>query len=207
MNRKTKILIIVLALLAGALLGLRLLIKTPNQKVVYVLAENEATNVSTVSLKIQIDFEQALSSENQYAFTINPEVKTITKKLENSNKTLQITSEEPLHPNTNYQITIKDKNKILWQSDFTTEVLQGDPTIPYEGQKYTQDNYPLLEFIPYETESFSVRYSAPLTLTITIKKGEQKTIEPLIIDWIKSHGVDPSTHQLKWVTPAPSPAL
>lgn len=207
MNRKTKILIIVLAILAGALLGLRLLIKTQNQKVVYVSPENAATNISTSFLKVQIDFDLPLANENQYFVNINPEIKTLAKKLENSNKTLILTSEEPLHPNTLYKLEVKDKNKILWQSTFTTENLQGDPTIPYEGQKYTQDNYPLLEFIPYETESFSVRYSAPLTLTVTIKKGEQKTIEPLIIDWIKSHGVDPSTHQLKWVIPAPSPAL
>lgn len=207
MNQKTKILIIVLAVFAGILFGLRLLVKIPSQKVVYFLPENLATNISTTSLNIQIDFSYSLTNENQYNINIVPEIKTLLKKLDNNGKTLRLTSEEPLHPNTNYQITIKDKNKTLWQSSFTTEKLQGDPVIPFEGQKYTQDNYPLLEYIPYETENFSVRYSAPLTLTVTIKKGEQKTIEPSIKEWIKSHSVDPSTHQFKWVTPAPSPAL
>lgn len=207
MNQKTKILIIVLAVLAGILFGLKLLVKGPSQKVVYVLPENLAVNISTTSLNVQIDFNLPLTNENQYNVNIIPEIKTILKKLDNNGKTLRLSSEEPLHPNTNYQIAIKDKNKILWQSTFTTENLQGDPVIPFEGQKYTQDNYPLLEYIPYETENFSVRYSAPLTLTITIKKGEQKTIQPQIEEWIKSHNVDPSTHQIKWVTPAPSPAL
>lgn len=206
MNQKTKISIIILAILAGALLGLRLLIKSPNQKVVFVSPENLAANISASSLKMQIDFGLPLANESQYLINITPEVKTISKKLENNGKSLLLTSEEPLHPNTVYKLEVRDKNKVLWQSSFTTEKLEGDPVIPYEGQKYTQSNYPLLEFIPYETESFSVRYSAPLTLTVTIKKGTQKIIEPLIIDWIKSHGVDPLTHQIKWVTPAPSPA-
>lgn len=207
MNQKTKILIISLAVLTGVLFGLRLIVKAPSQKVVYFSPENLAVDISTVSLNIQIDFDLPLANENQYSISIIPEIKTLMKKLDNNGKTLRLTSEEPLHPNTNYQVIVRDKNKTLRQSSFTTEKLQGDPTIPFEGQKYTQDNYPLLEFIPYETEDFSVRYSAPLTLTVSIEKGEQKTIESSIKEWIISHSVDPSTHQIKWVTPAPSPAL
>ncbi len=203
MNRRTKISIIVLAIFAGILFGLRLLVKNPSQKVVFVSPENLATNISASLLKVQVDFDLPLTNENQYVINVSPEIKTISKKLENNSKSLFLTSEEPLHPNTVYKLEIRDKNKVLWQSTFTTEKLEGDPVIPYEGQKHTQSNYPLLKFIPYETENLSVKYSAPLTLTVTIKKGAQKLMKPLIIDWIKSHGVDPSTHQIKWVTLEP----
>ena len=203
MNKNTLRLIFVLALIAGILWGIKLFLLKPTAppQVVFVSPSNHEENISTVS-KIKIDFNQPIE-KNEINVNLSPSTETLIS-FENNQKTLTLVPKKPFHSNTTYTIEVFNKNnKPLWRSFFTTEKLQGDPTIPYESEKYTQTNYPLLEFIPYETESFSVTYSQPLTLKVTLKKGTKEIIESTVLNWIKSHGIDPSTHKIDWVTPGP----
>lgn len=204
MNKRTVTFIFILAALAGLLLGLRLFLtqKEAALKVVLVSPENLATNIS-VSAQIKIDFNRPLTSENEVSATLSPVV-SLTPALANNNQTLVLNPQGPLSSSTEYTLTVVDsKNKTPWQSKFTTEKLQGNPRLPYEIEQFTKQNYPLLEFIPYITDNFFITYSGPLALQVTIKRGSQSAIAPLVLEWITSHGVDSSTHQIKYFTPAP----
>lgn len=203
MNKKTIILISILALIAGLLLGLKLfLTQKPPLQIISVIPENQAKNISTEKLEVKIDFNRQLKNQKEVKIDFFPQIKTTIFSFENEQKDLIITSQEPLQPNTTYFFEVKDKkDKTLWQSSFTTEKLAGDPLIPYQDEQNTQKNYPLLEFIPYETEKFSVAYSGPLMLEVKVKKGDKKEIKQAVLDWISEKGVDPQTHQIKWVTP------
>ena len=80
-------------------------------------------------------------------------------------------------------------------------VLRWVPTAAddYEIRKY----YPLAQFLPYNSDDFDVGYyTDKLTLPVTIKTPDVARAKQEVRDWIQSHGVDPSTHQLIWTTPA-----
>jgi len=63
--------------------------------------------------------------------------------------------------------------------------------------------FPLVEFLPYETENFYLDYVAPLHLRATIKKAAVSAqIKQEILNWISSKGVDPQTHKIDFI-PAP----
>ena len=67
--------------------------------------------------------------------------------------------------------------------------------------------FPLVEFVPFETDNFRVDYQAPLSLKVIVKKGDKLATKSLVESWIKSKGVNPATHQIKYFTPELSPAL
>jgi hypothetical protein len=198
-RKNTIILLFGLALIIGLLVGLTLLLKkkAPSLEVVYVSPENQTENVA-ISTQIKIDFNQPLKNQEEVVIELSPETE-IDKKLENDNQTLVLSPRLQLHPNADYQLTIKNqKEQLLWQSNFKTEKMQGDPNLPAAQIEYTKENYPLLPYIPYEADKFYVVYSRPLTLKVVILRGSQKEVEPLVFDWIRSHGVDPETHTISW---------
>lgn len=201
MNKKTLILIVLLALLASFFLGLKLWWK-PEQElsVVNFFPENQTQDISTAGLKITVDFNRPLKDRQEINFLINPSVEDVSLNLENNQQTLSVTSQEPLQPETNYSFAITDKkDQILIQAGFQTEPLQGNPGPIYQEEKYVKSNFPLLEFTPYKTETFSVYYINPLTLQVSISQGEQREIEKEVKDWIKSKGVDPETHKIEFI--------
>lgn len=199
-RRNTIILLFGLALIVGLLVGLTFLLrkKVPELKVVYVSPENQAENI-LISLLIKIDFNQPLKDKNEVIIELSPQTE-IEKSLENNQQTLILTPKFQLHPNATYTLEIKDKKEhLLWQSSFATEKMQGDPNIPAAQIEYTEENYPLLPHIPYEANNFYIVYSRPLTLKVVILKGTKEAIEPLVLDWIHSHNVDPSSHTISYV--------
>lgn len=69
-----------------------------------------------------------------------------------------------------------------------------------EEMEGTKESYPLIKFVPYETENFEIRYEAPLFLRVTIKKENVETIKKEVIQWIRSKGIDPVGHRIEWTT-------
>jgi len=79
---------------------------------------------------------------------------------------------------------------------------KGEP--PEEILDSLKKKFPLIEFLPYETNNFSVDYIAPLHLQVRIKNATfSAQIKQEATNWIKSHGIDPSTHKIDWVIPGP----
>lgn len=96
--------------------------------------------------------------------------------------------------------TIESKFPIPTPTFFKKE--QGES--PEELLKNLKQKFPLIEYLPYETEKFSINYQAPFSLKIKIKKTEElEIIKKEVLNWIQSKGVDPTTHQIEWLTPEP----
>lgn len=69
--------------------------------------------------------------------------------------------------------------------------------------------FPLVEYLPYETDDFIVDYIAPFHLEVKIKRSISKSlVTKEVLNWIISKDVDPQTHQIDFVylpsiTPVP----
>lgn len=74
---------------------------------------------------------------------------------------------------------------------------------PADLLKSLKTKFPLIESLPYKTDRFSIDYKAPLSLKVEIKVATQTAeIKKEVLDWIKTKGVDPSTHKIEFI-PAP----
>jgi hypothetical protein len=77
---------------------------------------------------------------------------------------------------------------------------EGKGDSPLEILDSLKKNFPLVEFLPYETENFYLDYIAPLHLRATIKKATVSAqIKQEILNWIVSKGVDPQTHKIDFI--------
>lgn len=93
-----------------------------------------------------------------------------------------------------------------------TQFILPSPIAPQEGKgespadlfRSLKEKFPLAAFLPYETETFSIDYVAPLSLKVEIKIAAQADqTKKEVLDWIWSKGVNPATHQIKYFTPEP----
>ena len=85
----------------------------------------------------------------------------------------------------------------------TSILNEGKGDSPSKILESIKEKFPLVEFLPYETESFYIDYIAPLHLQISVKKTTiSAQIRQEIFNWIKSKGVDPQTHKIDF-TPEP----
>lgn len=110
-----------------------------------------------------------------------------------------------------YQPTVTPP-EISFPTPTPPQFIPSSPTPPQEGKgespaalfRSLQERFPLAAFLPYETKTFAVDYIAPLSLKVEIKIATQAAqIKKEVLDWIWSKEVDPATHQIKYLTPAP----
>lgn len=191
---KPKILIIILAFLAILLVIFNLLNRLyQSLEVVAVFPADGAT---------EIDLEPFLKIQ----FNRQPEVLVIRSQpeidysLQTKENTTTLVLNQPLKPETQYTLTILVQGKEVFSWSFTTRLMTESEVVEEEIEESLKD-YPLISLVPYETENFEIRYEAPLFLIIKIKKGKADLIKEEVLDWIRSNGVDPATHQIEWLTP------
>lgn len=100
--------------------------------------------------------------------------------------------------------------EIPFPTPVPTQFILPSPIIPQEGKgesptdlfRSLKEKFPLVAFLPYENENFSIDYAAPMSLKVEIKIATQTAqIKREVLDWISSRGVDPATHQIKWSLP------
>ena len=87
---------------------------------------------------------------------------------------------------------------------FTTQTLdtegKGDPNIGQKLLQQEQQDFPLLHWVPYETADFAVDYLEPLKLEVAVKTTREAA-EAGVKSWIRSHGVDPASHEVSYIAP------
>lgn len=59
--------------------------------------------------------------------------------------------------------------------------------------------YPLFRATPYSTADFDLKYTDALSLVVRIKSRDVEAARARALAWIRSQGVDPSTHRIEWV--------
>lgn len=160
-------------------------------------------------LKLELRVQEALPlQKNQvdlnqsFGFTFNKKPKNITittspvfefeQRIDK--KKLTIIPKQKLEQETRYIIFIKQRGKEIFKYSFTTRGSTETEMVELDTQ-ITLEEYPLAYELPLETEKYSVIYTDPLTLQITIKTGTKTQIEKEIIDWVKEKEVDPATHK------------
>ena len=191
---KTLIIILILLIIVLAVFNI---FKKRSQPLQVISASplNGAENVDLdVSLEIRFNREPTT-----FSVLSQPE---IDYSLQTSNSTVTLVLNQPLKPKTQYSLTVLSQGKTIFAWSFTTRLFTEGEAIE-EEIKITQKTYPLIDFVPYETENFRIAYEDPLYLRVKIKKKNVSAIKKEVLDWIRSKGVDPQTHQIEWVTPGP----
>lgn len=195
--------IIILSVVAGILLGIKLIL--PEEKKLELIESSPSNNQEGVKIfsTLKFAFNLTTSSEELIILT-NPDFGYSSDNFDKN--TIEIKPENPLEFETEYSIVIKNnKYKDFYEVvKFKTE--NGEiPAYTQEQQKefyeqlerQTYKDYPLFDFIPYQTDNFTVGYSRPLILSITLKKDTAE-IRQEVLTWIRSKGVDPATHKIEW---------
>lgn len=196
MKIQPKTLIIILILLIIVLAALNLF-KKPYQplQVISVSPLNSAEDVD-LDVPLEIRFNREPTT---FSVLSQPE---IDYSPQTSDTTLTLVLNQPLKPKTQYSLTVLSQGKTISSWSFTTRLFTEGEAIE-EEIKITQETYPLIDFVPYETENFRIAYEEPLYLRVKIKKKNVSTIKKEVLDWIRSKEVDPQTHQIEWLTPGP----
>lgn len=98
--------------------------------------------------------------------------------------------------NTQYSLTLHYNNQPIHSLTFTTLPQQSDPRYVQEINNELKRDYPLAVKTPFDRPGFSVVYSNPLTLEITLKEGVEERSEIInsVRDWVKENGLDPDSH-------------
>lgn len=84
-------------------------------------------------------------------------------------------------------------------SGFQKEVIQeeGVGESPEEIIQSLRKKFPLYDWAPYTSENFSVRYVDKFQLEVSLKENTPEARQE-VLDWIRSKGVDPETHEIDW---------
>lgn len=190
--------LVLLALVAIVLIFRSSSLKTPTLK--STLPLDDAKNVTLIS-SVSFVFNEAvlladftLSSDPSFNYLLtqpNPET---------------IIASHPLsfQPSTTYTLTLNWKGRLLTTKQFSTLVAQEDPLLIQNMKDELASDYPLGNSTPYETPSYRVVYSAPLTLAISLKSPgfDQDLAISEIKSWVKSQGGNVDLH--KYVIAAPN---
>jgi hypothetical protein len=158
--------------------------------IVQVYPNPESKNVD-VKTDINVIFDQEPSLKD-ISFKINPEFEF---KQELFDRSLVITPKENLQGNTTYHIDVLIEKENIFSWTFSTRKLSESEVIEIEVEE-TQRMYPLANYLPLKTDSYRLTYIKPMVLQVTLKTGSEMEVEEEIKEWIKSKGIDPSTHQI-----------
>jgi hypothetical protein len=158
--------------------------------------------------EIQISFTTnvPIVSENSFAVSIGPALPNYGKYI-NSYPTKTITSQVygAMAPGTKYTVAVYDASKkLVYSWSFTTSQTPAQSSsglVREEEQQIIKNSYPLFNYVPYNSNDFYIDYTGKLTLLVTVKINNMEQVKKEALGWIKSKGVDPSTHVIHFEYP------
>lgn len=154
-------------------------------------------------LPITMKFDVPVSASD---FTITSMPEENWNTAQHDSQTLTFNHSQYLKSNTSYTLSLIYKSKPLTSLTFTTAGGEADPRYYQQIQSDLNTKYPLAKYTPYDTPSYHVVYSAPLTLEITIKSAGISRDQAIadIRAWVASVGGDVAGHQYVIASPAPT---
>jgi hypothetical protein len=77
---------------------------------------------------------------------------------------------------------------------------------PGSGQGITEEEfvqdiiekYPLTPYLPYPGEKYTIKYTAPKTIEVSVNQATASASRQEVLSWIEEQGVDPKTHTINW---------
>ncbi len=175
----------------------------PSNKVVSVTPADGANDVS-VNTALTIVFNQAIVQSNDLKLTFTPDLPNLSYTIQSHlpAKSITIKPRGQLATATTYQVTVSYQANAIYQFSFTTEATppqQGDPESLKVGNELVYQDYPLLSWMPYQSQNLSADYISPHHLKVIVNHGTQQQAQQEITAFMKSHNIDPSTHQIDYV--------
>ncbi len=184
---------VIIGLLLIAILIVLVVVSSSKKKPLEIIQAYPNPNSKSADVKTDINviFNQEPSLED-ISFKINP---VFEFKQELFGRSLVITPKESLQGNATYQINVLFEKENIFSWTFSTRELSESEVIEIEIGE-TQEMYPLINYLPLETDFYHLTYIEPAVLQVTLKTGDKEEIEEEIKEWIESKGIDPSTHQI-----------
>jgi len=156
--------------------------------------------------KVEVGFEeQTANFKDNLSLSITPQTETSLSYQENK---LVIVFRQPLFQGEEYLFELKYNNEPLYAWSYQVAELlptptpvseKGDPEIQKEITDRITQKYPLIKFMPYESENFYINYFGPLELGVKIKKGDKTEVKWEVYDWLQEKGVDVDSHKIIWL--------
>ncbi|MFH2085527.1 MAG: Ig-like domain-containing protein [bacterium] len=173
-----------------------------------IIASNPDSNATQVSVynPLEITFDQDISPTSFSITSIPSEDWSLSLK---SPRVLTLSHTLYLQTNKLYTLNLSYNNQSLTTLTFTTKEERNDPRYLQDVQKDMDRDYPLATKLPYNTPSYRVVYSAPLTLEITLKSQTISSTKAIadIKSWVTQNGGDAAAHKYVIGTgPLPSSA-
>lgn len=166
--------------------------------------QNGQKDVDAGEITISFTATRLLSSRKEFSIAITPSLPYSWKETSvfpSEIITFQILG--GLAVNTNYTVSVKNnQGDIVYSWTFTTASAPGSSSsrLMEETEKNTIKNYlPLFEWIPFSNQDFSIDYTDKLTLEVVVKNPDMEKVKADVVTWIRSKGVDPSTHTINYV--------
>ena len=194
-NRTIFILLTFLVLLLIIQFVFNLIFGSP--KVISSIPPDSATNVPLKQTFV-LEFEKSFN-KNILEIRFVPSVIFETSF---KDKSLEITPKTGFSLQTKYTLVLKDKrkNKDFFKTDFTTIQSQSSPEVSENAKNITKKSYPLAPFSPPDNANFYFLYTGPLKMNVYLK-GNQESAKKEFEDWVKSKGIDLTTHKIQYLTP------
>lgn len=204
--KRVKFLLLGLFLLAFFLIIISQISKLSGLEVIKTSPVDGTEAVDSFISEVSINFNQPLENINLVQLNIYPSLKTLSR-LSQDQQSLIIEPQEVLRPNKTYTLDLVElkSKKTLVSFSFKTQVFEseenygrGDPGLVAKVHKKDQENFPLLRWVPYSAEDFEADYLGPLKLEVKIKTNQEKA-KSGVEAWLKSHGIDPESHEIIFV--------
>lgn len=111
--------------------------------------------------------------------------------------TISLKPKQYFHVDTTYVVNVSYSQQLVYSLNFKTAHQQSDPRYAQEVVSEIKRDYPLAVKTPYETDNYSVIYSTPLTLEITLKNNNlgPSDIIAEVKAWVTKNGGDPIAHK------------
>lgn len=174
-------------------------------QIVQTTPANGENNVDPGEITLSFTTTKPLASLQSFKLISSPSL-PYGVRYENNFPTQQVTGVVVggVKPLTNYTITLEDQaGHLIYSWSFkTTQAQVGTSSSALVHEKETQyenQKLPLFNYVPYETNDFSIDYVGDLALEVKVKNPNIAMVKQEVIAWIKSHGVDPSTHTITYI--------
>jgi len=168
--------------------------------------KKDATDVYPGELQITANTTTPIVSANSFFLDISPKLPNYWRlSTEFPTNSISATVYGGLQKNTKYTVTLRGKNNYTYSWSFTTSDVQPESSsnlVRDDEEIYMQKNYPLIAYMPYTANDFTMDYSGEHSLIVNMTNGtvSQDQIQQEVEDWMRNKGVDPSTHTIKYVS-------
>lgn len=193
LNKKT---LTIFSLITGVILIISLFYK-PAAPTPELLLSSPTQNSQKVSLTdpLQLKFDQKID-ESLLSITSDPQ-ESWTIQTSGDGSLVTLRSKQYLRVETKYTLHITYSGRPIYTLNFKTIPQQGDPRYTQEVLQEMDRDYPLSTKLPYNTESYRVVYSSPMTLEITLKNDDISSTDAIseIKSWVTKNGGDSLSHK------------